>query len=133
MLLLEPQEINGLISGLSFFSWKEFHLFFLLRLDIHILLFPLIRVANSQIFQKTSSGVEGIGQIKIKKRIDLIQIYVGLPKLFIEGERIDYKNMRFLLNPTGVAIRPPYRDPKERLGSAKKKKYSQIYLLYLIS
>nr|YP_010945667.1 ribosomal protein S3 [Trifolium lupinaster]AIJ28058.1 ribosomal protein S3 [Trifolium lupinaster]WGN98526.1 ribosomal protein S3 [Trifolium lupinaster] len=37
---------------------------------------------------RISSGVEGIGRIKIKKRIDLIQviIYMGLPKLFIEGE-----------------------------------------------
>nr|YP_010514016.1 ribosomal protein S3 [Lespedeza virginica]UXL85587.1 ribosomal protein S3 [Lespedeza virginica] len=37
---------------------------------------------------KVSSGVEGIGQIKIQKRIDLIQviIYMGFPKLLIEGK-----------------------------------------------
>nr|YP_010465340.1 ribosomal protein S3 [Flemingia macrophylla]QYB17954.1 ribosomal protein S3 [Flemingia macrophylla]UUL95821.1 ribosomal protein S3 [Flemingia macrophylla] len=37
---------------------------------------------------RVSSGVEGIGQIKIKKRIDLIQviIYMGFPKLLIEGK-----------------------------------------------
>nr|YP_010162338.1 ribosomal protein S3 [Dolichos falciformis]QRI60047.1 ribosomal protein S3 [Dolichos falciformis] len=37
---------------------------------------------------RVSSGVEGIGQIKIQKRIDLIQviIYMGFPKLLIEGK-----------------------------------------------
>nr|YP_009680754.1 ribosomal protein S3 [Kummerowia striata]AYA54542.1 ribosomal protein S3 [Kummerowia striata] len=37
---------------------------------------------------KVSSSVEGIGQIKIQKRIDLIQviIYMGFPKLLIEGK-----------------------------------------------
>nr|YP_010033600.1 ribosomal protein S3 [Christia vespertilionis]QOW40638.1 ribosomal protein S3 [Christia vespertilionis] len=37
---------------------------------------------------KVSSGVEGIGQIKIQKRIDLIQviIYMGFPKLLIESK-----------------------------------------------
>nr|UWV18702.1 ribosomal protein S3 [Robinia pseudoacacia] len=37
---------------------------------------------------KISSGVEGIGRIKIQKRIDLIQviIYMGFPKLLIEGK-----------------------------------------------
>uniref|UniRef100_A0AAU7VBP6 Small ribosomal subunit protein uS3c n=1 Tax=Ranunculus mongolicus TaxID=1747521 RepID=A0AAU7VBP6_9MAGN len=36
---------------------------------------------------KISSGVEGIARIKIKKRIDLIQIiiYMGFPKFLIEG------------------------------------------------
>nr|YP_009486250.1 ribosomal protein S3 [Coptis quinquesecta]AWB12393.1 ribosomal protein S3 [Coptis quinquesecta]QPJ79330.1 ribosomal protein S3 [Coptis quinquesecta] len=36
---------------------------------------------------KISSSVEGIARIKIKKRIDLIQviIYMGFPKLLIEG------------------------------------------------
>lgn len=46
----------------------------------------IIRDCIKNYLQKTSSGVEGIGRIKIKKRIDLIQIYVGLPNLFIEGE-----------------------------------------------
>nr|YP_010176239.1 ribosomal protein S3 [Tadehagi triquetrum]QSQ71374.1 ribosomal protein S3 [Tadehagi triquetrum] len=38
--------------------------------------------------RKVSSGVEGIGQIKIQKRIDLIQviIYMGFPKLLIESK-----------------------------------------------
>nr|WDV16145.1 ribosomal protein S3 [Pueraria montana] len=38
--------------------------------------------------RRVSSGVEGIGQIKIQKRIDLIQviIYMGFPKLLIEGK-----------------------------------------------
>nr|AJE72827.1 ribosomal protein S3 [Pediomelum argophyllum]QHS70021.1 ribosomal protein S3 [Pediomelum argophyllum] len=37
---------------------------------------------------RVSSSVEGIGQIKIQKRIDLIQIiiYMGFPKLLIEGK-----------------------------------------------
>lgn len=37
---------------------------------------------------RISSGVEGIGQIKIQKRIDLIQviIYMGFPKFLIEGK-----------------------------------------------
>nr|YP_010962927.1 ribosomal protein S3 [Senna reticulata]WNI02552.1 ribosomal protein S3 [Senna reticulata] len=37
---------------------------------------------------RISSGVEGIARIKIKKRIDLIQviIYMGFPKLLIEGK-----------------------------------------------
>nr|YP_010927816.1 ribosomal protein S3 [Cuphea arenarioides]WKK46835.1 ribosomal protein S3 [Cuphea arenarioides] len=37
---------------------------------------------------KTPSGVEGIARIEIKKRIDLIQviIYMGFPKLLIEGK-----------------------------------------------
>nr|YP_009521694.1 ribosomal protein S3 [Clematis alternata]YP_009521721.1 ribosomal protein S3 [Clematis alternata]UTD47160.1 ribosomal protein S3 [Clematis loureiroana]WJJ45333.1 ribosomal protein S3 [Clematis chinensis]AXP85454.1 ribosomal protein S3 [Clematis alternata]AXP85481.1 ribosomal protein S3 [Clematis alternata]AYA51883.1 ribosomal protein S3 [Clematis alternata] len=37
--------------------------------------------------RKISSGAEGIARIKIQKRIDLIQviIYMGFPKLFIEG------------------------------------------------
>ena len=38
--------------------------------------------------RRISSGVEGIGEIKIQKRIDLIQviIYLGFPKLLIEGK-----------------------------------------------
>nr|AMC32602.1 ribosomal protein S3 [Desmodium illinoense] len=37
---------------------------------------------------KVSAGVEGIGKIKIQKRIDLIQviIYMGFPKLLIESK-----------------------------------------------
>ena len=37
---------------------------------------------------RISSGVEGIGHIKIQKRIDLIQviIYMGFPKFLIEGK-----------------------------------------------
>lgn len=50
-----------------------------------------IRDCIKNYIQKTiriSSGVEGIGQIKIQKRIDLIQviIYMGFPKLLIEGK-----------------------------------------------
>nr|YP_010514509.1 ribosomal protein S3 [Coursetia rostrata]UXL86162.1 ribosomal protein S3 [Coursetia rostrata] len=50
-----------------------------------------IRDSIKNYIQKTikiSSGVEGIGPIKIKKRIDLIQvtIYMGFPKLLIEGK-----------------------------------------------
>ncbi|XP_045806572.1 ribosomal protein S3 (plastid) [Trifolium pratense] len=50
----------------------------------------IIRDCIKNYLQKTvriASGVEGIGRIKIKKRIDVIQIYVGLsPKLFTEWE-----------------------------------------------
>jgi len=37
---------------------------------------------------RISPDVEGIGRIKIQKRISLIQfiIYMGLPKLLIEGK-----------------------------------------------
>nr|YP_009769714.1 ribosomal protein S3 [Mirbelia oxylobioides]QIT00416.1 ribosomal protein S3 [Mirbelia oxylobioides] len=37
---------------------------------------------------RISSGVEGIGRIKIQKRVDLIQvtIYMGFPKLLVEGK-----------------------------------------------
>lgn len=50
-----------------------------------------IRDSIKNYIQKTikiSSGVEGIGRIKIQKRIDLIQviIYMGFPKLLIEGK-----------------------------------------------
>nr|YP_010162421.1 ribosomal protein S3 [Dunbaria nivea]QRI60130.1 ribosomal protein S3 [Dunbaria nivea] len=53
---------------------------------------------------RVSSGIEGIGQIKIQKRIDLIQviIYMGFPKLLIEGkpQKIDelQTNMQKKLN-----------------------------------
>nr|YP_010831895.1 ribosomal protein S3 [Caragana brachypoda]WFG50953.1 ribosomal protein S3 [Caragana brachypoda] len=51
----------------------------------------IIRDCIKNYIQKTiriSSGVEGIGRIKIQKRGDLIQviIYMGLPKLLLEGE-----------------------------------------------
>nr|YP_009656400.1 ribosomal protein S3 [Medicago cretacea]QCO73227.1 ribosomal protein S3 [Medicago cretacea] len=47
----------------------------------------IIRDCIKNYIQKTS-GVEGIGRIKIKKRIDLIQviIYIGLPTLLMEGK-----------------------------------------------
>ena len=47
----------------------------------------IIRDCIKNYIQKTS-GVEGIGRIKIKKRIDLIQviIYMGLPTLLMEGK-----------------------------------------------
>nr|YP_010832275.1 ribosomal protein S3 [Astragalus sieversianus]WFG51713.1 ribosomal protein S3 [Astragalus sieversianus] len=50
----------------------------------------IIRDCIKNYIQKTiriSSGVEGIGRIKIKKRIDLIQviIYMAVPTLLIEG------------------------------------------------
>nr|YP_010832427.1 ribosomal protein S3 [Astragalus pallasii]YP_010832655.1 ribosomal protein S3 [Astragalus jiuquanensis]WFG51865.1 ribosomal protein S3 [Astragalus pallasii]WFG52397.1 ribosomal protein S3 [Astragalus jiuquanensis] len=73
---------------------------------------------------KISSGVEGIGRIKIQKRIDLIQviIYMVVPKLLIEGNprRIEelQKNVQKKLNcvnrKLNIAItRIPnaYRDP----------------------
>nr|YP_010379860.1 ribosomal protein S3 [Astragalus pectinatus]UCS41001.1 ribosomal protein S3 [Astragalus pectinatus] len=51
----------------------------------------IIRDCIKNYIQKTiriSSGVEGIGRIKIKKRIDLIQviIYMAVPKLLNEGK-----------------------------------------------
>nr|YP_010565980.1 ribosomal protein S3 [Medicago murex]YP_010566511.1 ribosomal protein S3 [Medicago lesinsii]UZC30603.1 ribosomal protein S3 [Medicago murex]UZC30679.1 ribosomal protein S3 [Medicago murex]UZC31969.1 ribosomal protein S3 [Medicago lesinsii] len=47
----------------------------------------IIRDCIKNYIQKTS-GVEGIGRIMIKKRIDLIQviIYMGLPTLLMEGK-----------------------------------------------
>ena len=73
---------------------------------------------------RVSSGVEGIGRIKIKKRIDLIQviIYIGFPKLLIEGKprRIEelqlnvqkkLNNMKRKLNIAITRITNAYRNP----------------------
>nr|YP_010964265.1 ribosomal protein S3 [Astragalus stipulatus]WNM88843.1 ribosomal protein S3 [Astragalus stipulatus] len=73
---------------------------------------------------RISSGVEGIGRIKIKKRIDLIQviIYMAVPKLLIEGKprRIEelqinvQKKLNCVNRKLNIAItRIPnaYRDP----------------------
>nr|YP_010700889.1 ribosomal protein S3 [Neustanthus phaseoloides]WCI20961.1 ribosomal protein S3 [Neustanthus phaseoloides] len=73
---------------------------------------------------RVSSGVEGIGQIKIKKRIDLIQviIYMGFPKLLIEGkpQKIEelQTNMQKKLNCVNrklniaiVKVANAYKDP----------------------
>nr|YP_009389891.1 ribosomal protein S3 [Caragana kozlowii]APL97332.1 ribosomal protein S3 [Caragana kozlowii]AVP25251.1 ribosomal protein S3 [Caragana kozlowii] len=87
----------------------------------------IIRDCIKNYIQKTiriSSGVEGIGRIKIQKRGDLIQviIYMGLPNLFIEGEprRIEelqtnvQKKLNCVNRKINIAItRIPnaYRDP----------------------
>src|ERR1044072_3900626 len=73
---------------------------------------------------KISSGVEGIGRIKIQKRIDLIQviIYMGFPKLLIDGKprRIEelqinvQKKMNYVNRKLNIAITRianAYRDP----------------------
>nr|QVX28779.1 ribosomal protein S3 [Poiretia bahiana] len=74
--------------------------------------------------RKISSGVEGIAGIKIQKRIDLIQIiiYMGFPKLLIEGKprRIEELQMNVKkklncvnrkLNIAITRIANPYRHP----------------------
>nr|YP_010831591.1 ribosomal protein S3 [Caragana pruinosa]YP_010831971.1 ribosomal protein S3 [Caragana bongardiana]YP_010945975.1 ribosomal protein S3 [Caragana spinosa]WFG50117.1 ribosomal protein S3 [Caragana pruinosa]WFG51029.1 ribosomal protein S3 [Caragana bongardiana]WGN99186.1 ribosomal protein S3 [Caragana spinosa] len=87
----------------------------------------IIRDCIKNYIQKTiriSSGVEGIGRIKIQKRGDLIQviIYTGLPNLFIEGKprRIEelqtnvQKKLNCVNRKINIAItRIPnaYRDP----------------------
>nr|UCS40469.1 ribosomal protein S3 [Astragalus calycosus var. calycosus] len=87
----------------------------------------IIRDCIKNYIQKTiriSSGVEGIGRIKIKKRIDLIQviIYMAVPKLLIEGKprRIEelqinvQKKLNCVNQKLNIAItRIPnaYRDP----------------------
>lgn len=87
----------------------------------------IIRDCIENYIQKTiriSSGVEGIGRIKIKKRIDLIQviIYMAVPKLLIEGKprRIEelqinvQKKLNCVNRKLNIAItRIPnaYRDP----------------------
>nr|YP_010143592.1 ribosomal protein S3 [Oxytropis glabra]YP_010350139.1 ribosomal protein S3 [Oxytropis diversifolia]YP_010413595.1 ribosomal protein S3 [Oxytropis aciphylla]QQL04874.1 ribosomal protein S3 [Oxytropis glabra]UOK09381.1 ribosomal protein S3 [Oxytropis diversifolia]URQ18812.1 ribosomal protein S3 [Oxytropis aciphylla] len=87
----------------------------------------IIRDCIKNYIQKTiriSSGVEGIGRIKIKKRIDLIQviIYMAVPKLLIEGKprRIEelqinvQKKLNCVNRKLNIAItRIPnaYRDP----------------------
>nr|YP_010964417.1 ribosomal protein S3 [Caragana tangutica]QJF73469.1 ribosomal protein S3 [Caragana jubata]WNM89071.1 ribosomal protein S3 [Caragana tangutica] len=87
----------------------------------------IIRDCIKNYIQKTiriSSGVEGIGRIKIQKRSDLIQviIYMGLPKLLIEGKprRIEelqtnvQKKLNCVNRKLNIAItRIPnaYRDP----------------------
>ncbi|KAK7365366.1 hypothetical protein VNO78_34845 [Psophocarpus tetragonolobus] len=73
---------------------------------------------------RVSSGVEGIRQIKIQKRIDLIQviIYMGFPKLLIEGKpkkieelqmnmqkKVNYVNRK--LNITIVKVANAYKHP----------------------
>nr|YP_010759728.1 ribosomal protein S3 [Saxifraga viridiflora]WEY05185.1 ribosomal protein S3 [Saxifraga viridiflora] len=73
---------------------------------------------------KISSSVEGIAQIEIKKRIDLIQviIYMGFPKLLIEGrpqrledlqmnvnKELNYVNLK--LNIAITRIAKPYGHP----------------------
>lgn len=87
----------------------------------------IIRDCIKNYIQKTiriSSGVEGIGRIKIKKRIDLIQviIYMAVPELLIEGKprRIEelqinvQKKLNCVNRKLNIAItRIPnaYRDP----------------------
>nr|YP_010269015.1 ribosomal protein S3 [Saxifraga umbellulata var. umbellulata]YP_010637308.1 ribosomal protein S3 [Saxifraga brunneopunctata]UIG88508.1 ribosomal protein S3 [Saxifraga umbellulata var. umbellulata]WBQ49950.1 ribosomal protein S3 [Saxifraga brunneopunctata]WBQ56668.1 ribosomal protein S3 [Saxifraga umbellulata var. pectinata] len=73
---------------------------------------------------KITSGVEGIARIEIKKRIDLIQviIYMGFPKLLIEGrprrigdlqvnvnKEFNYVNRK--LNIAITRIKKPYGHP----------------------
>nr|YP_010173386.1 ribosomal protein S3 [Medicago tenoreana]QSJ48605.1 ribosomal protein S3 [Medicago tenoreana] len=55
----------------------------------------IIRDCIKNYIQKTS-GVEGIGRIKIKKRIDLIQviIYMGLPTLLMEGKPLRIEELQ---------------------------------------
>nr|YP_009429923.1 ribosomal protein S3 [Carmichaelia australis]ASY01254.1 ribosomal protein S3 [Carmichaelia australis] len=87
----------------------------------------IIRDCIKNYIQKTiriSSGVEGIGRIKIKKRIDLIQviIYMAVPKLLIEGKprRIEelqitvQKKLNCVNRKLNIAIKRipnAYRDP----------------------
>nr|YP_010555379.1 ribosomal protein S3 [Adinobotrys atropurpureus]UYR22018.1 ribosomal protein S3 [Adinobotrys atropurpureus] len=87
----------------------------------------IIRDYIKNYIQKTiriSSGVEGIGRIKIQKRIDLIQviIYMGFPKLLIEGNprRIEelqtnvQKKLNCVNRKLNIAITRianPYRNP----------------------
>nr|YP_010643856.1 ribosomal protein S3 [Saxifraga wardii]WBQ57433.1 ribosomal protein S3 [Saxifraga wardii] len=49
---------------------------------------------------KITSGVEGIARIEIKKRIDLIQviIYMGFPKLLIEGRPRRIEDLQMNVN-----------------------------------
>nr|YP_010514181.1 ribosomal protein S3 [Strongylodon macrobotrys]UXL85834.1 ribosomal protein S3 [Strongylodon macrobotrys] len=74
--------------------------------------------------RKVSSDVEEIGEIKIQKRIDLIQviIYMGFPKLLIEGkpkkiEELQINMQKKLncvnrkLNITIVKVANAYKDP----------------------
>nr|QJQ78296.1 ribosomal protein S3 [Glycyrrhizopsis flavescens]QJQ79922.1 ribosomal protein S3 [Glycyrrhizopsis flavescens] len=87
----------------------------------------IIRDCIKNYIQKTiriSSGVEGIGRIKIQKRIDLIQviIYMGFPKLLIEGKprrieelqtnvqkKLNCVNRKLNISITRIAN--PYRNP----------------------
>nr|YP_010729293.1 ribosomal protein S3 [Glycyrrhiza squamulosa]QJQ77634.1 ribosomal protein S3 [Glycyrrhiza squamulosa]QJQ77710.1 ribosomal protein S3 [Glycyrrhiza squamulosa]QJQ77786.1 ribosomal protein S3 [Glycyrrhiza squamulosa]WEB57989.1 ribosomal protein S3 [Glycyrrhiza squamulosa]WSP02903.1 ribosomal protein S3 [Glycyrrhiza squamulosa] len=87
----------------------------------------IIRDCIKNYIQKTiriSSGVEGIGRIKIQKRSDLIQviIYMGFPKLLIEGKprrieelqtnvqkKLNCVNRKLNISITRIAN--PYRNP----------------------
>lgn len=74
--------------------------------------------------RKISSGAEGIARIKIKKRIDLIQviIYMGFPKLFIEGSprgieelqsnaQKEFNSVNQKLNIAITRVEKPYGQP----------------------
>nr|QJQ75278.1 ribosomal protein S3 [Glycyrrhiza astragalina]QJQ75354.1 ribosomal protein S3 [Glycyrrhiza astragalina]QJQ75408.1 ribosomal protein S3 [Glycyrrhiza astragalina]QJQ75484.1 ribosomal protein S3 [Glycyrrhiza astragalina] len=87
----------------------------------------IIRDCIKNYIQKTiriSSGVEGIGRIKIQKRSDLIQviIYMGFPKFLIEGKprrieelqtnvqkKLNCVNRKLNISITRIAN--PYRNP----------------------
>nr|QFV17757.1 ribosomal protein S3 [Actaea vaginata] len=73
---------------------------------------------------KIFSGVEGIARIKIKKRIDLIQviIYMGFPKLLIEGSprgieelqrnvQKEFNSVNLKLNIAITRVAKPYGQP----------------------
>nr|YP_009517655.1 ribosomal protein S3 [Anemone tomentosa]YP_009517680.1 ribosomal protein S3 [Anemone tomentosa]YP_010132416.1 ribosomal protein S3 [Anemone vitifolia]YP_010132443.1 ribosomal protein S3 [Anemone vitifolia]WLF86437.1 ribosomal protein S3 [Anemone rivularis var. flore-minore]AXP21649.1 ribosomal protein S3 [Anemone tomentosa]AXP21674.1 ribosomal protein S3 [Anemone tomentosa]QQD90167.1 ribosomal protein S3 [Anemone vitifolia]QQD90168.1 ribosomal protein S3 [Anemone vitifolia] len=74
--------------------------------------------------RKISSGAEGIARIKIQKRIDLIQviIYMGFPKLFIEGSprgieelqsnaQKEFNSVNQKLNIAITKVEKPYGQP----------------------
>jgi small subunit ribosomal protein S3 len=74
--------------------------------------------------RKISSGAEGIARIKIQKRIDLIQviIYMGFPKLFIEGSprgieelqsnaQKEFNSVNQKLNIAITRVEKPYGQP----------------------
>uniref|UniRef100_A0AAN0LQG5 Small ribosomal subunit protein uS3c n=1 Tax=Tulipa heterophylla TaxID=2173070 RepID=A0AAN0LQG5_9LILI len=74
--------------------------------------------------KRTSSGFEGIACIKIKKRIDLIQviIYIGFPNLLIEGRtrgieelqmnvQKDFHSVNRKLNIAITRVENPYGQP----------------------
>nr|ANO45140.1 ribosomal protein S3 [Campynemanthe viridiflora] len=74
--------------------------------------------------KKTSSGLEGIARIEIKKRTDLIQviIYIGFPNLLIEGRRLgiqelqmnvqgEFRSVNRRLNVAITRVEKPYGQP----------------------
>nr|YP_010513851.1 ribosomal protein S3 [Dahlstedtia pinnata]UXL85422.1 ribosomal protein S3 [Dahlstedtia pinnata] len=71
---------------------------------------------------KISSGIEGIGRIKIQKRIDLIQviIYMGFPKFLIEGKPRKIEELQTNMQKKLNCVNRKFNIAITRIGNAYK-------------